>query len=335
MAARTADGGVALVDLASGAVLAGAPGGDPALDGPEGDVACDPYLSRVVVLDASAEDEWGEVASYALSPFGAGAPPSLGPREHEVWVDGVARVAASPSGLLVFEDGAGGPRWKLVSDSGPTPGLSAPRPASLVTGEGAGGLFGVAALTYGALSDSLEVRTATVDASGIHPDQIAPLSLVPPGDWPSARAAWAGGDIHLLSAMGGDLAWSSLSGGAPPWVALDPGAPIERLEHAVALPGGETLVALASGAADVVAVHLAGGVPACAAAIDLPGEAAGSLHFFSRGLVAAGPGRALAATSAGVFAVSVSGACPLALGVDPSFDGDALRGPLDVCPAGE
>jgi hypothetical protein len=124
-----------------------------------------------------------------------------------------------------------------------------------------------------------------------------------------------------------------IAGTMSPWSAVSVGPIIERIEHAVALPDGVTLAALTTGDADVVVVRLdPTGAPACAAALDLPGEARQSVLFFSRGIVAAGPSRALAATSSGVFAFTVSAACPLEVDVDPTFAGDGLRGPLDVCP---
>lgn len=338
VATRTATGGVALVDMGSGAIVAEAAGGG--LDGPEADIACDPWMSRVLVFESDPDAEWGEIAGHSIDvgPGGGGQPPSvaLGAREHEVWVDGLARVAASPYGALVFEDGAAGPRWKLVSEQGPTPSAYGPRPASLAAGSGPGGLFHAAALTYGPSSDGLDLRFATVEQDGIHIDSVEPLGLSPPGDWPSARAAWTAAGAHLIAAEQGNVLVSLVSGGAAaPWASVPLAAPIDGFHDAAALPGGDVLVGLASGGADVVAVRLGpDGAPACAAALDLPGEAQGGLLFFSRGLTVAGPGRVLAATSSGVFAVQVTGMCPLAVALDPAFSGDALRGPLDACPAG-
>lgn len=333
VAARTAAGAVALADIESGAVVAEAEGG--ALGG-ETDIACDPWLSRVLVFEADGDGEWGEIASHTIEEDAGGAPAlTLGPRDHQVWIDGVARVAASPSGALVFEDGTAGPRWKLVSEGTPTPSAYGPRPAALESGFAPDGQFRVAALTYGPSSEDLDVRTAVVDPKGIRPESILPTGLVPPEQFPSVRWARTAAGPYLLSAKGGDLLLSVPAAGAhSPWTAVPVGPFLDRIEHAIALDDGHTLLAAASGDADVIAVSLApDGSPACAAALDLPGETASSIHFFSRALVPAGPGRALAATSAGVFAIAVSGACPLAITVDPGFSGDALRGPLDLCPA--
>ena len=86
---------------------------------------------------------------------------------------------------------------------------------------------------------------------------------------------------------------------------------------------------LASGSADVVVLSIgAGGAPQCAAALDLPGEAPTPGALFSRGLVAVGPDRVLAATSAGLFALAVGDGCPPALEVDPRFDGSSFVGPI-------
>jgi hypothetical protein len=334
VAARTAEGGVALVDIGSGAALASAAGGDL---GGESDLVCDPWLSRVLAFEADADGEWGEIASYPIEQgAGDGEPPvkALGPRDHEVWVDGLARVAASPYGALVFEDGVAGPRWKLVSAQGLTPSAWGPRPAALETGLDAAGDFRIFALTYGPSGDALDIRTATVDpGDGIQPELTTPLSLLPPERLPSVRWAVASAGPYLLSAQGGDVVVSvPVAGATSPWTAVPVGSFIERVEHAVALQDGPTLAALTSGEADVVLVRLdAAGSPACAAALDLPGEALKSTLFFSRGLAVAGPDRVLAATSSGVFAIDVSDACPLAVNADPTFAGDALRGPLDAC----
>lgn len=333
VAARTAEGGVALADVGSGAVVAQAAGG--AL-GAESDLVCDPWMSRVLAFEADPDGEWGEIAGYPIEHDPEGGEPedtALGPRDHEVWVDGLARLAASPYGALVFEDGAAGPRWRLVSEQLLTPSVSGPRPAALEAGLDPAGDFRLFALTYGLGGDALDVRTATVDTYGIHDDIVSPLPLLPPEQVASVRWAITETGPLLLSAQGGKVVVSTpVAGTMSPWSAVAVGPFIERVEHAVALPDGVTVAALATGAADVLFLRLGpSGAPACAVAVDLPGEAPKSVLFFSRGLAAAGPGRVLAATSSGVVALTVSSACPLAVAVDPAFAGAALRGPLDIC----
>ncbi len=140
-----------------------------------------------------------------------------------------------------------------------------------------------------------------------------------------------GGQLVDVDGGSGDVVVSTFAGGGwPPWMAAGVGPGIQRVEQATALPGGERLALLVTGAVDLVVVGAgAGGAPECAAALDLPGEVEPAGLFFARGLVAVGPDRVLVATSSGVSAVTVSDDCPPALAVDPDFDGDALRGPLD------
>jgi hypothetical protein len=322
-------GAPALFDSGSGAVIAEAPGGGL---GGERDLVVDPWQSRIVVLESDADDPWGEIASYPLVAGNPGV--SLGARQHQVWVDGVARLAASPFGAVVFEDGYG-PRWRLLrADGQPSASVFGPRPASLLTGMLPDGGFRLSALTYGPLGDALDVRVAAVQQDGVTEPVAVPQPALPLSDPPAARWLESAGGGQVVDAVAGEVVLSTFAGGG--WPAMMPigvGPGIERVEQAAMFPGGNRLALLTSGAANVVIATVgAGGAPECAAALDLPGEPASATLFFSRGLVVVGPGRVLAATSSGVFAVSVSDDCPPVLAVDPAFAGEALRGPLDRLP---
>jgi hypothetical protein len=356
----TAGGQLALFDMASGTIVSQAASGGL---GGDVDVAWDPWGGRVLVVEGDAEGQWGEIASHAVSGEGAGA--ELGERHHEVWLDGVARVAASPLGAVLFEEGAAA-MWKLIPAAGaPTPGLLWPRPISVEMALSASGDLAITGLTRGLEGNSLDVRTAIVAPGGVQAISIAPISVFPASDELSVRRVRSAVGEHLAAALSGDVGLSTLgpAGFSAPEMLGTTG--VEGIEDAISLPGapgaGPALVLLTSGSADLVVARLGeGGAVECFAALDLPGKAARAPGFFARSLVAAGPDRVLVATSAGVAAVSISGLagsglagyeltgsgladsrlagsgpassvatrCPLVLAVAPGFEGDALRGPL-------
>lgn len=315
-----------LFDSATGALIAGAPGGDL---GGERDLVVDPWLARLLVFESDAEDPWGEIASYPLVAAGSGL--LLGPRQHQVWVDGVARLAASPFGAVVFEDGYG-PRWRLLrSDGQPSASVFGPRPASLQTTLLADGGFGLTALTYGPDGDSPDLRVATLLPDGVATPVMVPLPVLPLSRPLSARWVESAAGGQVVDVASGDVLVSASAGEAPVLMPLGVGPGIERVEQAATFPGGGRLALLTSGAANlVVATVGAGGAPGCAAALALPGEPGKAGLFFARGLLVVGPERVLVATSSGVFAIAVSDECPPLLALDLAFDGEALRGPLDL-----
>lgn len=111
VAGWTAGGKLCVFGSATGVVLAEGEGAGRGGERAPGvrDVAVDPWLSRIVTFERGAggvPGEPGEVASHALG--GAGSRLSLGERRHEAWVEGGARLAASPFGVIVFEEGVGG-----------------------------------------------------------------------------------------------------------------------------------------------------------------------------------------------------------------------------------
>lgn len=330
VAAGWTDGGdVVLFDTGTGHVLATAPG--PGLGG-ERDVAVDPWYHRLIVFESDAADPWGEIVTYPLDDGDDGA--SLGARQHRVWIDGTARVTGSPFGVVVFEDGYG-PRWRLVREDGtPTASVYGPRPASLATALLPDGGFRISALTYGPSGEAADLRVALVGPEGVEAPVTVPLVVTPPSTPPSARWVASAGGGHLVDVAAGDVVISTFAGGGwPPLMPVGVGPGIARVEQAAAFPGGERLALATTGTVDLVIAGIGpGGAPECAAALDLPGDVEEAALFFARGLAVVGPDRVLAATSEGVFAVTVSSGCPPALAVDPGFDGSALRGPIDGVP---
>ncbi len=325
----TAEGDVALFDGTTGGILASSSGGGL---GGERDLAFDPWFSRLLVFEGDAEGTWGEVASYPVLPGEAG--PSLGERDHEVWIDGVARVAASPFGALVFEDGYG-PRWRLVrADGQPSSSVFGPRPVSLATGPLSDGGFRAEALTYGIEDDAADIRVAQVGPTGIDVPVTVPLLVPPMSSPPTARWVESAGGGQLVDVESGEVWITTFAGsGWPSWmpVGLEPG--VTGVEQVAPFPGGDRLALLTTGAFDLVVASIGpGGAPQCAAGLDLPGEAEKAPLFFARGLVPVSATRVLVATSTGVLAVTLSGDCPPALAIDPDFESDALKGPLDRLP---
>ena len=327
VAGWTTDGDVALFDAATGAVVASAAGAGAS---GERDLAVDPWLSRLLVFEGDPEGTWGEIASYPLAD-GADYDPSLGARKHEVWIDGVARVAASPFGAVVFEEGYGA-RWRLLrADGEPSPSALAPRPMSLATESLPGGGLRVSALTYGIEGDAPDIRVAEVGSMGVNAPVTVPVLVPPLSSPPAARWVVSAGGGHVVDAANGEAMITTFAGsGWPAWMPVGVGPNATRIEQAEAFSGGNRLALLTSGDVDLVVLSVgAGGAPECAAALEIPGEAEKAPLFFARGLVPVGAARVLVATTSGVFAVEVSADCPPSLTIDADFVGGALRGPLD------
>jgi hypothetical protein len=295
------------------------------------DVAYDPWRRRIVVFEG--RDESGEIASYPVSPDPAA--PRLGARDHVAWVDGVARVWTCPVGIVVFED-LFGPRWKVVETDGvQAPSIAAPRPASVSSIPEEGGL-GIMALTYGfaGLPPHLHRVSADIEAGeSLDPVQ-TPLGVDPATEPPTTRLVPrpAIGDAVLVDVDGGRATLRIIAASGLSWpIPVAAGAPIQRIEHAVSLRGGEVVIALAASPASLVAISMGGGSGTIAqASLALPGVVREEAQFFSRDLVPLSDERVLAATDAGVFAVVVrSAADGLTLSFDDGFEGRGLRGPLD------
>lgn len=320
----TEDGDVAIADAATGEIVSVAASGAVA----ERDVAWDPWESRLVTVEASPDAEGGEIASYSVDPGGA-----LGPRRHEVWVDGIARVLASPFGAVVLEESYG-ERWRLASPGGPTPSVAAPRPMSIAVAPFAGGMA-VRALTYGFGDDSLEIWDASVTADGVSAPMVTPLDDSA-SRWVPVRWVPVGEGGYLARVEEEEIAIAWLDPASTVTEIARLPAAGARVEAAAAVDPG-TLILLvsaggqSSGGVDVEILRFAlGGEIGCRADIDLPGEVRQAFSFFSRDLLIVGPSRALVATTEGVFAIDVPAGCPVIPWVDAAFEGDALRGPMDL-----
>lgn len=111
--AAASEGGLAFVDLTSGAVLAHRE------SGPLEDLVVDPFRKQVLAFETIPREEGGYVVHHPLDPT---AP------ARRWFVDGAARLAAVPAGTLVFERSYG-ERWRLVGDR-PTSSLPLPLPRS-------------------------------------------------------------------------------------------------------------------------------------------------------------------------------------------------------------
>lgn len=311
--AGSAEGGLALASGASGAVRARVP-----VEGTIEDIAWDPWKSRALVVVGQEDDEGGEIAAYAVRT-GGGA--RLGTKAHLAWLDGRARLLASPFGVIVFEESYG-ERWKLLG-SAPTPSAIAPPPSSAWLTVRASGA------TVHAFGEG-QRREAEVTSAGISTPIVQPLAdvagarLVPaPALGGEALVAVEGGALTVRVVRDGEvLPASSAPLGAMP----------ASLEGVVALERGAIVVALLSGKNAIVALALDdGGDVESVAELSLPGDVAENGRLLSRDLAVLGTGRVLAATSAGVLAVNVTrSATGIQIGVVPGFEGMSLRRPIAV-----
>jgi hypothetical protein len=258
------------------------------------------------------------------------------PRLHEGWVDGDARLLASPLGVVVFEESYG-ERWKvLFSDEETTSSVPAPLPASAWI-RGGETTFTIHALTY-ADPDLLYRRAADVKWDFIASPATSGLNVVGVSAPPTARMinAPARGDALLFDVipngpMGDEVVVRAVMGpNAGPPSSIPLGASGQRIEDAIAVDGGEVALMLISGDSRVLAVETdAAGAVIHADVLFLPGDVRQETRFFSHDLSALGARRALAATSAGVFSIKVDrNASGVHLSFEPSFDGSFLRGPI-------
>lgn len=326
------NGDVALVDPATGGVLASAPAA-----GATGlrDVAFDRWASRLVIFVGEDDGDGGEIATLTLGERG------LGPREHMAWIDGDARVFATPFGVAVFEESYGA-RWRLLGDGDvPSAGHPAPLPLSIASESGSSA-FSLRALVApeGAVPSALALATSHVGPLGLERPVLETLAGASPPtslgsrlvDAPVLSASFvvelAEGEVLVRPAIvrPGSAASNALR--------LSFASPDSRLEQAVALDGGRMLALLLSGPARLILLTLGkGGIPRAAAVSDLPGEVRLEPRFFSRELEVLGS-RLFCATTAGVVALDASqlDGQPV-LTVAREFRGDGLVGPLGVLPA--
>ncbi|MFO0760186.1 MAG: hypothetical protein U0359_27140 [Byssovorax sp.] len=326
----TSNGRVAVVSGKTGAARQVA---DTALLGGERDLVYDPFQKRLMVFEQDSESDAGEIASYALVPGPNGA--LLAPRVHESWVDGDLRMLASSLGIVVFEQSYGG-WWKLFfSDEESVSSVAAPMPSSAwISPTGSGIAIRGLTVTPGL---PLYRRSADAQWTSVSAPVTSSLGIFPAGAVPTARLmpAPARGDAVLFDVTGSSLAMRFVNGPVPgPAVLLPLGAGGQRIEQAVPIDGGEVALLLVSGQSRLVAVEInaAGGI-ASSAEVALPGAVRKETQFFSHDLALLGPRRALAATSTGVYAVSIGrDAGGVHLAIDPGFDGSMLRGPVEALP---
>jgi hypothetical protein len=292
------------------------------------DLAYDAVEGRLWAAETDVDAPDGEVASYAVTN-GAGGP-QVGGRVFAAATAGEARLLPTALGPVLFED-AGAGAWRLLGAGAASGAVSGPRPAAAWATTGAAGTS-VHGLVYGPSSGELDVAAATlgpgvgvVFGAALGPDA---------GTLPAcARVvpAPARGGALLLDVSGAFLTVRTLNGaavGAPAHVPL--GAVGLRLEAAVALSGGAVVVALLSGATEVLALEIDAQLAITSMAkVALGGLTAPATPFFSHDLVVQGLDRVAAATSGGVFSMWVT-TSPIGvhLAVDGAFAGSALRGPL-------
>jgi hypothetical protein len=303
------DRGLALVDVASGRLVARAAGGIVE------DLVVDAPRRRVLAyeVDDLAQEAGGALVARDLElPTGLGAPRRL------AFVDGRLRLGTARDGAVVFED-AYGPRWRFLSAAVASVGLSSPMPSAAWTTRGGAG---VQALTHEA-EGGWAIRTVDVRAAGLSPIDVAPLPAL---HHESARAV-ALDDGRVVALDVDAQALVVRPAGCPP-TRLAP--TVQALAEARALPGGVVAV-LATGPSRLVvfvlddggSVHGFGTLP-----LDEPLRSDAGL--LSRGLLALGTSRLIVATSRRALAVdlAISGQSVL-LVRDRAFDGQGVHAPID------
>ncbi|HVK69827.1 MAG TPA: hypothetical protein VM694_35455, partial [Polyangium sp.] len=271
--------------------------------------------SRLWVLEENEDASGGEIR---VCPLNEGA---VGACAHAAWVDGGAALFATDEGLWVFEQGAYGPRWKVLREGTIAKGVYAPRPAS-VWREG----DRMEVLSYGVDEDRLTRLSGTLTENGLVVTTGLDLGA-PALQPPTARFVPLSAESGLLwDVVGGDVAARKVGAqGAEAAVMLGVGPGIDRIEAAAML--GEAALVLSTNTLRVVEMeqeYRGLGVTAVA----LGGEVRRAGTFFSRDLATVGD-RALVATDQGVLAIVVEkDGGPVFL--DERFEGSSLRGPLWV-----
>lgn len=309
--AATADGGVARVDAATGAVLAATP---PA-GAPVRDLVWDPHAGAAAFVVGDDEETWSE---WRLAPLDDGGTEPWGIAS----TDGRARLEIAEGGWILLEHGASGPGWRfLPRDGAPAARVGAPEPRSPVTVDDAR----VCALAW--VDDALSVRCAGLGEGGFtaaEEEALAP-SL---GPRPTARLVSLEPPV-AIDVVGGLLAVRDLAAGslAP---ASGP-APLARVDDARRLSDGRVAVLAtpdAPGAVEAQPARLAlvDPVARTVAWLALPQPAVLADTFYRRALVEV-EGRLFVALDASVVAVDLD-----ALALDPGFDGAGLRGPISRRP---
>jgi hypothetical protein len=319
--AWTVAGDLALVDAQTGHVVSTSAGAGM---GGTLDATVDVDADRVVTFEGDEESTWGEVATYALDR--STTPPSLGPRVVSALIDGDARVAAAPEGILVFSYGAA-TEWTILRDDNQvTLSAAGGRPWSVVTRASEKKRW-LTALAYDEAEDALSLRHATLDAGALVLGANTPLALNPNSTPRLARIA-AQDREAVISVEQGELSLRCLTNEAlgVPTALSSFGA--ARVEATLGLKDSGKLAILTSGPARVLVVELNDDCSvADVAGLDLAPVRVED-RFFSRDLVEVNPDRLIVATEAGAVAITIATTPKLTLALDPTFDGADLRGAL-------
>ncbi len=300
LAATTSDGAVVVLRASDGAELA-----REASSGLGGliDLTHDVTRGDLVLYEENDEGEGAAIGRFPLTLGGGIA--KLEPRMKVAWVDGVARLLATPEGRVSFEENIG-QRWKLdVPNGGPLPSIACPRPASVaIVGEdGARRLVGVSAPfpDEGPLR-RLEVSVGPSGFGDCHERDIA-------GAPASARLVVLpdGRELLVGVASSGVVVTSMVDGVLAPERAL--GIEAQTVEQAIVVGEAANRIALlTSGPPRVIVIGLsaAGSELSIASrtSIDLPVDVRREQRFFSREM-AYTQGRIFVATKSGVVAVDL------------------------------
>jgi hypothetical protein len=286
------------------------------------DAIYDPWHRRVLVFLSDEDDQSGEIVTF---PF-ARSPAELEPREHFVWVDGRVRMLAVPEGLVLFEQSYG-ERWRLLrADAEPTSSRATPRPVSAfaLIGSGSSVVHGLVAGEEGP-----QWLSAPLTQGGFGERRARPLPGLPVDarvdEVRMAPLADRSGVAILHSDVEAAALWIHDGSALPMRIALPP-LP-GRLEQLEATPQGRLALLLAEPAGVMVIER--NGTAVRHAHLRLPGLTEPSDGSLTRSLASAAPGRLLAATRAGVFAIIIhADGAELRLELDAEFEGTELRGPI-------
>jgi len=286
------------------------------------DVIYDPWHRRVLVFLSDEDDQSGEIVSF---PFDR-SPAELQHREHIVWVDGRVRMLAVPEGLVLFEQSYG-ERWRLLrADAEPTRSSATPRPVSAFAVI-SGGPSVVHGLVAG--EDGPQWLSAPLAHGGFGERHTHPLRGLPVGasldEVRMAPLADQSG-VALLHSDGKAATLYNHDGAALRERITLPSLP-GRLEQLEAMPQGGFALLLAEPAGVMVIER--NGTALRHAHLRLPGLTEPADGSLMRSLASVAPGRLLAATRAGVFAIDVHhDGGELWLELDAEFEGSDLRGPI-------
>jgi hypothetical protein len=280
--------------------------------------------ARPTGLVSYEETDEGEGAELGLYAFVEGADgPSLGARQRLAWVDGIARVASTSAGLVIFEENQG-TRWHLDREGmPPLPSVECPRPASLATFAGFDGDHLVALSSPFPFDAPVERVEVVASSTGLGPCVRTVLTDLPAA--PRLLRTSSGRELAFGTRLG-HVHVARLDGPlALPVVEL----PVAAASVEAVLPSGDDdALVLTTGPSRLTRVRLGGQeAPSVdvVSSVALPGEARSEQQFFSRELALLGR-RAFVATGAGVVAFDLGDDALTEVPLPASAS--LLRGPL-------